>query len=46
MEASGVSFIGNTTANPMQLFIEWRNEVQEHDPYRFNDVMSMATIDE
>lgn len=46
MEVSGVSFIANPPANPMHLFADWRTEVQNNDPYRFNDAMSMASVDE
>lgn len=45
MEVSGVSFIANVPENPMQFFASWRDEVQNNDPYRFNDVMNIASID-
>lgn len=46
MAVSGVSFIANAPANPMQFFASWRDEVNRNDPYRFNDAMNVASIDE
>lgn len=46
MEVSGLSFIANPPANPMQLFVDWRTEAQQNGPNFTTDFMTMASIDE